>query len=103
FHQTTAYFTSQSFISWDPTDETPNETDEWYWLAGNSLRVKKRWKGVGVAPAVEYNENPVSVNSSDGSTRYTFQQSWMPEEDRTTLIHVALPPNFSVAIPSLKG
>ena len=98
FNQTTVYFSTKGFVSWEPTKDSPkSENEEWHWLAGNTFRVKKKKGREDVIPELAYRSLPIT----EGSLEY--EQSWSPEQGKKTLIHLALPPNFVVNIPSLKG
>jgi hypothetical protein len=100
FSQTNTYFTDRSFVSWDPTSEQPKtKNDEWHWLAGNTVRVRKRTGDQHIAVAGQYETDP--VKASGVNDEYEYRQSWNSEEKG--LVHLALPPNFVVEIPSLDG
>jgi hypothetical protein len=93
FSQTNTYFVDRGFVSWDPTNEQPqNRNDPWYWLAGNTLRVKKTRGGDKVVPEDPYETQPVEPSEKDSTFQY--HQSWNTEEGKTGIVHLALPRNF---------
>src|SRR6266498_1251596 len=81
-------FASQVFVSWSPTQEEPNQSENWYWLAANTLRVSKQ--GEQFVDKNTYYDTPVE-RRSDGQLVYSWE--WA-NYSGNTIIHLALPPNF---------
>lgn len=88
-------FADQVFVSWSPTQEEPDQNENWYWLAANTLRFSKQ--------ADKYFENntyrdtPVA-RRSDGQLVYKWE--WA-NYSGNTIIHLALPTNFIADLESL--
>jgi hypothetical protein len=100
FIQTNTMFNERSFISWDRTNEQPKRTnDEWHWLAGNTVRIRRQQGNRQIEIAGRYNTTPVRATAKENI--YEYEQSWKSDEEG--VVHLALPPKFSVDISSLNG
>jgi len=100
FNQTNTYFTERSFVSWDSTNEQPNaKNDEWHWLAGNTVRIRKRYGNRRVDISQQFDTRPVT--RSPKRNTYEYRQSWKSDDEG--IVHLALPRHFSVNISSLDG
>jgi len=88
-------FVNQVFVSWSPTPEQPDQNEKWYWLASNTLRVSKgRGQFVDINT---YHDTPIE-RRSDGQIVYRWE--WA-NYSGSTIIHLALPPNFIAELQSL--
>jgi len=81
-------------VSWDLTNEEPKRNDQWFWLAGNTFRVKKD-KCEKPEP---YETQPVS---KDVNNRILYTLDWALK-GYPQVIHLALPSNFVVNADSLE-
>lgn len=100
FVQTNTVFNERSFVSWDRTNEQPKRrNDEWYWLAGNTVRVRRENGNRQIEIAGNYDTTPVRATTKDNI--FEYEQSWNSDDEG--VVHLALPPNFTVDISSLNG
>lgn len=100
FIQTNTIFYERSFVSWDRTNEQPKRrNDEWHWLAGNTIRIRRQHGNRQIEIAGHYDTTPVRATAEENI--YEYEQSW--KSGNEGVVHLALPPNFSIDISSLNG